>query len=158
MDYLHGDVVDNEFEAACFYEYATESAFLREAARLWAEKEYSSEKIIKGSVIWQCPSFPKKRWNQLSQRERANILLWFLPDQIEPLRVIDVRLLDRMGIFDRLKTMAEEVMETKKLHKPQRKVYPIIEDPIFDAQFHRASLAVLSACSLASRSRERLKR
>ena len=142
MDYLHGDVVDNEFEAACFYEYATESAFLREAARLWAEKEYSSEKIIKGSVIWQCPSFPKKRWNQLSQRERANILLCFLPDQIEPLRMIDVWLLDGMGIFDRLKTMAAEVTESKKPHKPQRKVYPIIEHPIFDARFHQRKVRV----------------
>jgi hypothetical protein len=74
MDYLHGDVADNEFEAACFYEYATESAFLREAARLWAQKKCSCEEIpVRGSVIWQCPSFPQVRWNQLSQPERAKI-------------------------------------------------------------------------------------
>ncbi len=142
MDYLHGDVVDNKFEVACFYEYATESAFLREAARLWAQKKYSCEKIVKGSVIWQCPSFPQKRWNQLSPRERANILLWFLPSQLQPLRVIDVWLLDGMGILDRLKTMAAEVMESKKLRKPHRKVYPIIEDPIFDARFHQRKVRV----------------
>jgi hypothetical protein len=65
MDYLHGDVVDNEFEAACYYEYAKESAFLREVARLWASKKHSYEEI-KRSLIWQCPSFPRKTWSQLS--------------------------------------------------------------------------------------------
>jgi hypothetical protein len=34
MDYLHGDVVDGEHEAACDYEYSRESRVLREAARL----------------------------------------------------------------------------------------------------------------------------
>jgi len=139
MYYLHGDVVDNKFEAACFYEYATESPYLCEAARLWAENEYSSKKIIRGSVIWQCPSFPKKRWNQLSPRERANILSAFLPDQIEPLRVFEVLHLDEMGILDRLKTMAAE---SKKLHKGQRTVYPIIEGQTYDAKIHQRKLKI----------------
>jgi len=41
MDYLHGDVVDNELEAACRYEYARESVVFREAAHLWACQKYS---------------------------------------------------------------------------------------------------------------------
>jgi hypothetical protein len=32
MDYLHGDVVDGQFRAACQYEYARESNTLRRAA------------------------------------------------------------------------------------------------------------------------------
>ena len=34
MDYLHGDVVGDEFKAACQYEYARESNVLRKAAEL----------------------------------------------------------------------------------------------------------------------------
>lgn len=34
MDYLHGIVTDEEFEAACHYEYARESSVLRYAAKL----------------------------------------------------------------------------------------------------------------------------
>jgi hypothetical protein len=130
MDYLHGDVVDNEFEAACYYEYAKESAFLREAARLWASEKDSYKEIEKTALVWQCPSFLRKSWNQLSLQERANILKGVQSSQIQPLRVIDVWSLDAMGIFDELETMAEEVMESKRLRKPQRKVYPIIEGPI----------------------------
>ncbi len=142
MDYLHGDVVDNELEAACYYEYAKESAFLREAARSWASKRHSYKEIKNRRLVWQCPSFSRKSWNQLSQQERADILQGFLPSQIQPLRVIDVWLLDAMGIFDQLETMAAEVTESKKLHKPQRKVYPIIEDPIFEARLHQRKVSV----------------
>jgi hypothetical protein len=143
MDYLHGDVVENEFEAACNYEYARESAVLHEAARLSASKKHFYEEIAlkienkfrcglwfvgdPWSLIWQCPSFPRKNWNEVSQRERANILSGFLPSQIHPLRMNEVWLLNAMGIFDEFKTMAEKVMENKRLRKPQGKVYPIIE-------------------------------
>ncbi len=34
MDYLHGDVVDGQFRAACQYEYARESNVLCKAAEL----------------------------------------------------------------------------------------------------------------------------
>jgi hypothetical protein len=34
MDYLHSDVVDGEFKAACQYEYARESNILRKASEL----------------------------------------------------------------------------------------------------------------------------
>ena len=144
MNYLHGDVVDHEFEAACLYEYAKESVVLREAARLWASKKHSyeeSEEIALAienrfpsgfwwSLVWQCPSFPRKSWNQLSQRKRANILLWFPSTQVQPLRVNEVWHLVTRGILDQLNTIAAKVMETYRLGKPQRKVYPIIEGPI----------------------------
>jgi len=96
MDYLHGDVVDNEFEAACYYEYARESTVLHGAARSWASKKHSdkeTEEILLEierrflgagtwwSHIWCCPSFPQQAWNQLNQHERADILLWFRPSQ-----------------------------------------------------------------------------
>jgi hypothetical protein len=38
MDYLHGDVVDGEHEAACDYEYARESRVLRAAAGMHIAK------------------------------------------------------------------------------------------------------------------------
>src|SRR5882724_4966613 len=112
MNYLHGDVVDHEFEAACLYEYAKESVVLREAARLWASKKHSyeeSEEIALAienrfpsgfwwSLVWQCPSFPRKSWNQLSQRERANILQGFHSSKIRPLLVVDLWTLKVTGI------------------------------------------------------------
>jgi hypothetical protein len=35
MDYLHGYVADDHFEAACYYEYSRESKILVEAARIY---------------------------------------------------------------------------------------------------------------------------
>ena len=126
MDYLHGDVVDNQFEAAFYYEYARESAILREAAHLWVSKKHSDKErkeiLLKienrflgvgfgWGHIWQCPSFPRKSWNQLSQQERADILQWFRPSQIPPLFVNEVWPLNGPGIFDQLETMVAEVGE-----------------------------------------------
>jgi hypothetical protein len=143
MDYLHGDVVDSEFLAACYYEYARESVVLREAARLWVSKKRSSteldeilmaiEKRFPGgiwwSLVWRSPSFPRKSWNQLSSRERANIFLWFPSSQIQPLQVNDVWHLTTRGVIDQLNTMAEQAIETYRSGKPQRKIYPIVEGP-----------------------------
>jgi hypothetical protein len=79
------------------------------------------------TLILQCPSFPQKSWNQLSKEERANILVGFQPNPIQPLLMEEVWLLDAAGIFDELKTMAARVMQNKRPRKPERKVYPIIE-------------------------------
>ena len=144
MDYLHGDIEDNEFEAACYCEYARESVVLCEAARLWASKKYSfresEETALKvekkfpsalwWSLVWQCPSFPRKSWNELSQRERGNLFLWFPSSHIQPLRVNEVWYLVTRGILDQLNMMAAKVMESYRLGEPQRSVYPIIEGPI----------------------------
>src|SRR5438105_4818283 len=89
MPYLHGDVIDNEFEAACWYEYARESAVLRESAQMHKSgtdaPEFSSDverkfqcgywfiQIPWGSIS-RCPSFPEKGWNYLSASDRGEII------------------------------------------------------------------------------------
>ena len=91
MDYLHGDVVDGEFKAACQYEYGRESKILRKAAELFRrdrtadageisfqiEDEFHCGSWFIGNgwdLSWQCRSFSAKSWNQLSHAERAELL------------------------------------------------------------------------------------
>jgi hypothetical protein len=68
MDYLHGDVVDGEYEAACFYEYARESTVLREVATRrgrWEELAQNDQLHLimqyPWFLIWNCASFPSPR-------------------------------------------------------------------------------------------------
>ena len=127
MDYLHGDVVDNEFEAACCYEYAREAPYLRVAAirsrDIASESNLPVIKIIEtvaeeieqrfscGGLILQspwlefilCSNFPQIPWNQLSSEDRDEILCAFpVPQGL----LVDVRRLDAMGVFDSLKEKA----------------------------------------------------
>jgi hypothetical protein len=146
IDYLHGDVVDSEFLAACYYEYARESVVLRETAGLWVSKKHSTKELdeilmaiekrfpggIWWSLVWRSPSFPRKNWNQLSPRERANILQWFPSIQIQPIQVNEVWYLVTRGVIQQLNTMAEQAIETYRSGKPQRKVYPIVEGPVIE--------------------------
>src|SRR4030095_12312721 len=91
IDYLHGDVVDLQFRAACQYEYARESNILRKAAELLRSNRLAHPEEItfrienkfhcgswfiqpEWSFIWQCPSFPEKGWNQLTEKERSELL------------------------------------------------------------------------------------
>jgi hypothetical protein len=146
MDYLHGDVVDGEYEAACGYEYARESKVLREAAQLSASGISDTEIACKveghfqcghwfiqhpWGVIWECPSFPAKSWNQLGEKERADIRLVFpLPaDKVQPLRMNEVWNLQANGIFDEFNVMAERQWKAKRGVGaiPAKAVYPIIE-------------------------------
>ena len=144
MDYLHGDVAGGEFEAACRYEYARESEILKEAARLWSNGSSDAEIYLVlhrdfdcGSwycqhpwgCIWNCRSFPVKSWNQLTVEERNEILCFFGTREIPPLHMETVRVLESIGIFDQLKSKAEEVQQEASEHfgKPIKKVYPIIE-------------------------------
>ena len=58
--------------------------------------------------IWQCPSFPAKSWNQLSEAERTE-LLYGLPlstNEPQPLRLGEVMFLTHY--LDQLKEMAEK--------------------------------------------------
>jgi hypothetical protein len=57
MDYLHGHVIDNEFQAASEYEYARESKILQHAAKLRDELIRSSAwgEINLGDRIVQHP-------------------------------------------------------------------------------------------------------
>lgn len=54
MDYLHGDVVDGEFEAACDYEYGRESNVMREAAKLSVSGISDIEIACKVEEQFQC--------------------------------------------------------------------------------------------------------
>ena len=127
MDYLHGDVVDNELKAACYYEYKRESAHLCEMARFWGKEKHSYKEFEKKGLIWQCPSFPRKSWNELSQQERSNVLQGFRWGKIRPLLVVDLWTLKVTGIFDQLETMVAAAV-SNKARKSRQKVYPIIED------------------------------
>jgi hypothetical protein len=115
MPYLHGDVAGSQFRSACCYEYARESKILIKVAELFRrhrstdameiffqiEREFpaAGEHLIEHEwrVIWQCPSFPEKSWNDLSEDERSD-LLWGLPCLVKPLdfeKVFPIPSLDR---------------------------------------------------------------
>ena len=81
MAYLHGDIADNEAEAACLYEYAREAAVLREAARMHKKVLSLGELVEKISQrflceasfaqspwleIFTCGHFPRLSWVELS--------------------------------------------------------------------------------------------
>ena len=69
------------------------------------------------SFIWQCPSFPEKSWNQLSEAERTE-LLYGLPlstNEPQPLRLGEVIFLT--PYLDQLKEMADKARaEWKEAH------------------------------------------
>jgi len=148
MDYLHGDVVDGQFRAACQYEYARESNVLCKAAELLRreptadaaeisfkmEDEFHCGSWFIGTdwmFVWQCPSFPAKSWNQLSDAERKE-LLYGLPlstNKVQPLRLGEVIFLTHY--LDQLKELADsaraDLKESVAVGKPRQKVYPILE-------------------------------
>jgi hypothetical protein len=148
MDYLHGDVVDGEFKAACQYEYARESKILRKAAELLRrdamadaaeisfkiEDEFHCGRWLIGTdwmFVWQCPSFPAKSWNQLSDAERGELLygLSLSSNKVQPLRLGEVMFLTHY--LDQLKELAGnarvELKESVAAGKLRQKVYPILE-------------------------------
>jgi len=148
MDYLHGDVVDGEFKAACQYEYGRESNILRKAAELLRHDRTADAAEISLEVeaefdcvswfilpdwgfVWECSSFPAKSWNQLTDAERAE-LLYGLPlstTKCRPLHLGEVIFL--RPFLDQLKEMADktraESKEARAAGRPRQKVYPILE-------------------------------
>ncbi|MEI6493100.1 MAG: hypothetical protein WCO94_11175 [Verrucomicrobiota bacterium] len=141
MQYLHGDVADGNYEAACIYEYARASEILRKAARLlrgglkveevFCEMKHHNAHVQNFLELWECPSFPEKSWNQLTATERERIALAypFPADKVLPLRMNEVWNLESNGIFDELKRLAATQMQSKRTSGTQRapKVYPVIE-------------------------------
>jgi hypothetical protein len=166
MDYLHGDVVEKELEAACYYEYARESEVLRETAAIhktafkkfkrwrpleakrrekigWPappvlpsgvevylaveEKFHCGAGFMQGPCcfIWTCLSFPTKSWKQLADTERKSICCAFGAPvaSAQPLPMLQVPLLDAMGVWDDFKAMAEQV----RLERPFKRSYPILD-------------------------------
>jgi hypothetical protein len=150
MDYLHGDVEGDQFNAACQYEYARESKILRKAAESLSRNltAYVGEIVStiehefhcgtwfiqpEWAFIWQCPSFPAKSWTQLSEKERAELLsgLPLSTKKPQPLVLGEVMFLTRY--LDQLKQLADkastELREAVAAGKPRQKVYPILELP-----------------------------
>ena len=100
----------------------------RKAIAVAIEKKFPG--ILWWSFIWQSPSFPRKSWNQLSARERGDILRWLVPRQILPLGVNELWHLMTWGVFDQLNTMAAKVRGSYQPGPGKRplEVYPIVED------------------------------
>jgi hypothetical protein len=148
-DYLHGDVVDEEFKAACHYEYARESGLLRRAAQLmrnnptaYTYRDIASQiesefhcgswfSSIDWGLIWQCPSFSEIGWNQLTEEERAELRcgLPLSTTKVRPLFLGDVIFLT--PYLDQLKEMADkasaESKEARTASRPRQKLHPILE-------------------------------
>jgi hypothetical protein len=121
MDYLHGDVVGDEFKAACQYESARESYVLRRATQLSRSKPTAD--------IGHVAAFPEKGWNQLSPAERTELLcgLPLSTTTAQPLFLGEVIFLT--PCLDQLKEMADkaraEWKEALAAGRPRRKIYPI---------------------------------
>jgi len=140
MDYLHGDVKDEEAWLACLYEYARESKSLREAANRrdelkekekgldtkkaaeWALQDLKQQPrfLIEILTFLECESFPKKDWPELSQQDRNKIIRFHPTKKIPPLFMPDVWTLKAMGILEKFKVMGENAKPVVEDHDPQR--------------------------------------
>ncbi len=163
MDYLHGDVNEEEAQDACRYEYARESKLLCEAA-----KEPDSLKA-RATLDWQqaalavvgrhpqhwfaraswaatvlgCPSFPNKDWNELRPEERKQLMRFSRTEKIPPLPMTDVYTLKVTGVLDKFREMAgeaEPIIEAVRpgqVGKPMRLVAPVLQkwESVFYALF-----------------------
>jgi len=106
MDYLHGDVMDEEAWFACRYEYARESKDVWDAAKLrddaQTERNLNCEQAFWSvhyefadwiqSTYWLtdfflCESFPRKDWNALTDAERKKILFLHETRKVPPLKL-----------------------------------------------------------------------
>jgi hypothetical protein len=150
-DYLHGDVADDQFRAACEYEYARESKILRRAAELLLRNPTASLGEIASQIerefhcgswffqpewgfIWQCPSFPAKGWNQLTEDERSDLLcgLPLSTKKARPLILGEVMFLTHY--LDKLKQIADKARAQLKEavaagRPPPQKICPILKLP-----------------------------
>jgi hypothetical protein len=146
MDYLHGDVVDGQFRAACHYEYSRESNILRKAAELFKCSVHPEEITFKienefhcgfwfiqheWSFIWQCPSFPAKSWNQLSEKERSELLCGLPLSTNKPRPLVLGEVMFLTGYLDQLKQKADkastDLRKAAAAGRARQKVYPILE-------------------------------
>jgi hypothetical protein len=161
MDYLHGDVREEETDLACFYEYARESKIVWEAADERDALQRASRHVdleqVALSVIrrhpeqwwakafWamkflMCESFPKSDWNELSNAQRDKIMDGPSRRGAPPLPMIDVYMLEAMGVFEEFKAMAkraEPVIENVpigKQAKPMKLVAPVL--PYHSSRYH----------------------
>src|ERR1035441_6916707 len=132
VDYLHGDVDDEQAWVACRYEYARESRAIWDAAKERDDERKKSnsscekawqkvaeqnpwEWYSRDSIAWLflfCGSFPQKDWNELRSLERKAILI-YETRKVPPLFMPDVRSpLGRIGMawamLDEFKALADK--------------------------------------------------
>jgi hypothetical protein len=102
-------------------------------------------------VIWQCPSFPAKSWNDLSKAERSD-LLWGLPNSTK----VGHKLTEALFLQHSLGLLEPLFAPEWKAHvgrSPYQKVYPILALP--DAPFV-LSLLVLDFSKSKKRVRQEI--
>jgi hypothetical protein len=141
LDYLHGDVPDEEVAAAAYYELARESKSFRYAAAQY--KKGAEDKIFfpseiafvtvaipelrrrpddfdfsiiqsPGREIWMCPQFPKLPWTNLSSTKKREIQSHFRQGNRSSFTTSDVELLNAMKVIEKLKKLAEETKDKRK--------------------------------------------
>lgn len=128
MDYLHGDVAAEEAWLACHYEYARESPSFWTAAAKRDEEMKNGLGVEKAAIsaleqmpyesatslpsyatdFLCCAGFPKKDWQQLSKKERKEIIRYSPGGGIRPLHNPDVWSLKSRGVLDKFKKMGED--------------------------------------------------
>ena len=140
LDYLHGDIPDEEIAAAAYYELARESESFRYAAALYkkgaGDKIFAPSEIAFGTVampelkrrpddfyfsimqrpgreIWMCPQFPKLAWTNLSSTKKREIQSHFRQGDRLGFTTSDVELLDAMKVIEKLKKLAEETRDKR---------------------------------------------
>lgn len=154
MDYLHGDVPEDQAGIACMWEYGRESKVLWDIAaardRSAAQNKgrgprTSLERILlemdrRDGGWYPLPpfyhflrfaaAFPKKAWNESSKGERDEILRLHPSGKPSPLPVADIGALKGWGITDSLVSKAEALrrsLDEDELKQPE------------DADFHLSS-------------------
>lgn len=154
IDYLHGDVPNEEAERACEYEYARESKAMWQAAEkrdtlrtanpnqeLEQIAIYIIERCLEVPVnpmlmieLLACASFPTKDWNELSQEDR-NRMIRFDRKKIPPLPMLDVWMLKALRVFEKFSKMGEMARPVIKNVRPGEKAEPIqFTPPILQQQ------------------------
>lgn len=160
LDYLHDETLTNEVKACCDYEYARASKTLQQARRNYligfrglkrkrrgkwrptmAEVEQAASKVLENSpgwlaghaarAFWQCPSYPRLPWRQLSGEQRGDFQTYLAPPG--PRSVItDVRTLAGMKIFEKFERAARTAIKHKDpMVCPPRVTAPGIDYGIF---------------------------
>jgi hypothetical protein len=154
MDYLHGDVKEEEAWAACHYEYVRQSRAMWEAVKERDELRQSNPQVNLEEIVlavferhpgewWagnmgllhfvMCESFPKKDWNELSEPERHSIMGGPPRQRVPPLPMTDVWTLKALRAFDRFSAMGEsarpvvEDVPPGKRPKPIERVPPVLQ-------------------------------
>lgn len=151
MDWLHGDVNEDEAEIACLWEYARESKRLwdaakrrdysrREGGRRGACKQFERVALEMAArpggwyplppfycFLRESSAFPKTSWNDLNKTERDEILGFFSLKGTPPLSVADVSTLQGHGIIECLRNTVE-----KQKRSLQEGDSPTPADAVFD--------------------------